>query len=178
MIGNSIYHNNRADNIKKILYRDQTVSNKFLSDCYLISSKYKDIEFFRDEKVDISSFKIIELLGEGSFGKVYLVDHTKNKKKFAMKVLNKHKILSKNLINYIITERKILELLKHPFIVQLFYAFQTEEFLYLIIEYCEGKDLSYHLNHHTYFQEDTVSIIMAQILLAIEELHKHGIIYR
>ena len=124
MIGNSIYHNNRADNIRKLLYRDQTLSNKFLkfSDCNLLSFQNKDIEFFRDEKVDISSFKILESLGEGSFGKVYLVEHSKNKKKFAMKVLNKHKILSRNLISYIITERKILELIKHPFIVQLLWG--------------------------------------------------------
>jgi serine/threonine protein kinase len=120
----------------------------------------------------------LELLGKGSFGEVYLVELIKNGSKYAMKVLNKNKILSQNIIQYVMTERNVLSSIKHPYIVQLFYAFQTDEFLYLILEYCEGGDLCYHLRKQKKFNEETVKIIIAQLILALEILHKNNIVYR
>jgi serine/threonine protein kinase len=128
--------------------------------------------------VTLESFKILELLGKGSFGEVYLVELSKNRKKYAMKVLNKSKIVSQNIVRYVVTERNVLSNIRHPFITRLYLALQTDEFLYLLLEYCEGKDLSYHLRKNKIFDEDSVRLLMAQLLLAIEELHKNNIIYR
>ena len=72
----------------------------------------------------------------------------------------------------------MLSTLKHPYIVKLYYAFQTDEFLYLILEYCEGKDLSFYLKQVKTFGEDVAKMIIAQVILAMEELHKKNIIYR
>ena len=66
----------------------------------------------------------------------------------------------------------------HPFIVKLYYAFQTEERLFLIIEYCNGGDLSNYLEAEDWFNENKARFYIAEIILAIEDLHKRGIIYR
>ncbi len=174
---NKVYHNNRCDNIKHILYKDTQISNIHLAS--MTSLKFKrfvDDDF--PENVDLESFKVLECLGKGSFGEVYLVQLLSNSKYYAMKVLCKSKILSQNIVRYVVTERNVLSNIHHPYVVQLYYAFQTSEFLYLILEYCEGKDLCYHLRKQKSFDEETVRTIVAQLILAIEELHKHNIIYR
>jgi protein-serine/threonine kinase len=163
------------------MFKEQSIINKNNSDDNInvrINNIIQDDLDFPSNNVDIESFKILELLGKGSFGEVYLVELLTNNKKYAMKVLNKNKILSQNIVRYVVTERNVLSNIKHPFIVRLFYAFQTNEFLYLILEYCEGRDICYHLRKNKYFEEETVKIICAQLVLAVEELHKHNIIYR
>jgi p70 ribosomal S6 kinase len=75
-------------------------------------------------------------------------------------------------------ERNILEAVKHPFIVDLIYAFQTGGKLYLILEYLSGGELFMHLEREGIFMEDTASFYLAEIILALEHLHCQGIIYR
>lgn len=70
-----------------------------------------------------------------------------------MKVLNKDRILAQNLLKYVKAERNILSIMNHPFIIKLYYAFQTNSKLFLILEYCPGGDLSKHL----YFEKNLVS---------------------
>ena len=74
-----------------------------------------------------------------------MVEKTSNKKLFAMKVLAKSKIRSQNLIKYALTERNVMSVMQHPFIVKLRYAFQTHDKLFLICDYCPGGDLSQYL---------------------------------
>jgi hypothetical protein len=174
---NKVYHNNRCDNIKYLLFKDSQISKILLASMTSLKfRKFLDDDF--PENVDLESFKVLESLGKGSFGEVYLVQLLSNNKFYAMKVLCKSKILSQNIVRYVVTERNVLSNIHHPYVVQLYYAFQTSEFLYLILEYCEGKDLCYHLRKQKSFDEDTVRTIVAQLILAIEELHKNNIIYR
>lgn len=90
------------------------------------------------EKLGPDSFDPLELLGKGSFGKVYLVRHFRSKKLFALKILEKRQIFGQNLTRYALTEREVLKTSDHPFIVKLHYAFQTSNFLYLVLQYCPG----------------------------------------
>ena len=76
-----------------------------------------------DEKVGPANFIPIKLLGSGSFGEVYLVKEKKTPNLYAMKVLSKHKIMGQNLVRYAKTERDVLSYTKHPFIVNLNFAF-------------------------------------------------------
>jgi len=78
------------------------------------------------------------MLGKGSFGEVYLVEKGNTKNYYAMKVLRKDRILNQNLTRYAKTERNVLSIMNHPFIVKLNYAFQTENKLYLLLDYCPG----------------------------------------
>lgn len=90
------------------------------------------------DRIGPSNFVCLQVLGKGSFGEVFLVQKIGSEKTYAMKVLKKEKIINQNLIRYAKTERNVLSLMHHPFIVGLNYAFQTETRLYLILDYCPG----------------------------------------
>jgi len=98
--------------------------------------------------------------------------------KYAMKILPKQKIIKHNLIKYAITERKVMSVINHPFIIKLHYSFQTDSSLYMILNYCSGGDLSEYLNIERSFTEKKARFYMAEILSAIEELHSKGILFR
>ena len=129
-------------------------------------------------EVSLSSFVLLQQLGKGSFGEVYLVKKLDNSSLYAMKVLSKEKILGKNLTAYVMTERKVLSQVKHSFMVSLHYAFQTSENLFLILDYCPGGDLARHLSIEKKFNEQRARVYMCEIVLAIEELHRRDIIFR
>lgn len=95
-----------------------------------------------------------------------------------MKVLNKEKIIGNNYIKYALTERNVLSYSHHPFIVQLNYAFQTQNKLYLILDNCPGGDLGKLLQKQGKLSEEVARIYIAEILLAIQYLHKREIIFR
>lgn len=95
-----------------------------------------------------------------------------------MKVLLKKNIISKNLVQYAHAERNIMATIRHPFIVPLCYAFQTEERLFLVTEYCQGGDLSQYLEIERKFPEQKAKLYLQEILLALEELHDRNILYR
>lgn len=128
--------------------------------------------------VTLKSFIIHSQIGQGSFGEVFLVERKDTGIFSAMKVLSKQKIFGDNLKRYAITERNVLSAIDHPFIVKLRYAFQNSEYLFLIMDYCPGGDLSEYLEMEGNFSEKRTKIYMAEIITAIEELHKNNIIFR
>ncbi|KAL5017605.1 hypothetical protein ScPMuIL_007194 [Solemya velum] len=133
-------------------------------------------------KVGPQDFELLKVLGKGGYGKVFQVRKTSEQhagKIFAMKVLKKASI-ARNAKDTAHTraERNILEGVKHPFIVDLIYAFQTGGKLYLILEYLPGGELFMQLEREGIFMEDTACFYLAEICMAIEHLHAQGIIYR
>lgn len=94
-----------------------------------------------------------------------------------MKVLKKRMVLEKNLLRYVMAERDILAKTNHTFIVKLNYAFQTKTNLFLVLDYCPGGDLK-KLLKQSLVPESKAKLYLAEILLAIEDLHKRDIIYR
>lgn len=98
---------------------------------------------------------------------------------FAMKVLRKATIICKKKdTEHTKAERNILEEVRHPFIVNLNYAFQTEGKLYLILDYVSGGELFMQLEKEGIFIERTAMFYLAEIVLALGHLHTLGIIYR
>ena len=95
-----------------------------------------------------------------------------------MKILSKRKIMGHNLVKYAKTERNVLSITKHPFIVGLHYAFQTAERLYIIMDFCPGGDLGQALRRERRFSEDRARLYLSEILLALEDLHRRDIIFR
>lgn len=75
-------------------------------------------------------------------------------------------------------ERLILEHLESPFIVKLHFAFQTPERLYFVMDFLNGGELFYHLRRENYFKESRAKFYAVEMLLALECLHKNGVIYR
>ena len=130
------------------------------------------------KKVGPSNFICLALLGQGSFGEVYLVQEKNTQNYFAMKVLDKKRIEKQNIFKYAMTERNVLSIINFPFIVKLNYAFQTKEKLFLLLDYCPGGDLSKQLQIQTRFSEDKAKFYICEITLALGELHKKDIIFR
>ncbi|KAM7084881.1 ribosomal protein S6 kinase beta-2 isoform 3-T3 [Molossus nigricans] len=134
------------------------------------------------ERIGPHCFELLRVLGKGGYGKVFQVrkvQGTNLGKIYAMKVLRKAKIV-RNAKDTAHTraERNILESVKHPFIVELAYAFQTGGKLYLILECLSGGELFTQLEREGIFLEDTACFYLAEITLALGHLHSHGIIYR
>lgn len=131
-------------------------------------------------KADPSQFELLKVLGQGSFGKVFLVRKIANVdagKLFAMKVLRKASLKVRDRVRTKM-ERDILSDVKHPFIVTLHYAFQTEGKLYLVLEFLRGGDLFTRLSKEVMFTEEDVKFYLAELALALDHLHTLGIIYR
>lgn len=97
---------------------------------------------------------------------------------FAMKILKKTHLVKRRQIERTRTERKVLSVVNHPFIMKLHYAFQTPDKLYLVLDYCPGGELFFHLSRFRRFPERVARFYAAELLLAIGHLHKRGIIYR
>lgn len=131
-----------------------------------------------EERIGPSSFICHALLGKGSFGEVYLVEKKETNTLYAMKVLSKDKIMLQNLVKYAMTERNVLSVTDHPFIVKLNFSFQSNEKLFLILEYAPGGDLAEHLTKERKFSEERAKIYLCEIILALEDLHKRDIIFR
>ncbi|GFQ86854.1 ribosomal protein S6 kinase beta-1 [Trichonephila clavata] len=133
-------------------------------------------------KIGWKDFKCLKSIGYGAFGKVYLVKKITGKDQgnlFAMKILRKDVISQKEKdIRYTKAERNILGAIKHPFIVDLFYAFQTKGNLYLVLEFIRGGDFYLYLVKEKMLLEDSACFYAAEVTLAFEFLHKEGIIYR
>ncbi|CAD8193057.1 unnamed protein product [Paramecium octaurelia] len=126
----------------------------------------------------LEQYSVIKQIGQGAFGKVFLVKHNPTQNIYAMKQLNKKRLMQKKQIKFAITECDILKQVDSPQIVNLFQSFQTVNNLYLVMDYCGGGDLSYHLCKYKTFDENTCKIIARQIMKAIEYLHSKDIIYR
>jgi len=126
----------------------------------------------------LDDFILIQVVGKGSYGKVMLVKHKDEGSVFAMKMLRKENVIKRNQVEHTKTERNVLEAVSHPFIVTLHYAFQTPKKLYFVLEYCPGGELFFHLSRAGRFSEGRCRFYAAEILLAIEYLHRLSIIYR
>ncbi|KAM0735626.1 Ribosomal protein S6 kinase alpha-3 [Formica fusca] len=132
------------------------------------------------EKAEPSHFELLKVLGQGSFGKVFLVRKVAGKDSgtlYAMKVLKKATLKVRDRVRTKM-ERNILVDVEHPFIVRLHYAFQTEGKLYLILDFLRGGDLFSRLSKEVMFTEDDVKFYLAELALALDHIHKLGIIYR
>ncbi|CAG9318609.1 unnamed protein product [Blepharisma stoltei] len=125
-----------------------------------------------------SSFEILGEIGSGSFGNVYQVRKKDSGEIFAMKALSKPMLISKNQLKYAVAECKILKAIKFPFIVRLYWAFQSQSYLYMILEFCPNGDFSSLLQLAGHLSTEVAKFYIAEMILAIEYLHSFDIIYR
>uniref|UniRef100_A0A8W4FDT5 Ribosomal protein S6 kinase n=1 Tax=Sus scrofa TaxID=9823 RepID=A0A8W4FDT5_PIG len=132
------------------------------------------------EKADPAQFELLKVLGQGSFGKVFLVRKKTGPdagQLYAMKVLKKASLKVRDRVRTKM-ERDILVEVNHPFIVKLHYAFQTEGKLYLILDFLRGGDVFTRLSKEVLFTEEDVKFYLAELALALDHLHRLGIVYR
>uniref|UniRef100_A0A8C9XDD7 non-specific serine/threonine protein kinase n=1 Tax=Sander lucioperca TaxID=283035 RepID=A0A8C9XDD7_SANLU len=129
-------------------------------------------------KVTMSDFEYLKLLGKGTFGKVILVKEKSTGVHYAMKILRKEVIIAKDEVAHTVTESRVLQNTRHPFLTTLKYAFQTHDRLCFVMEYANGGELFFHLSRERVFTEDRARFYGAEIVSALEYLHSRDVVYR
>lgn len=128
--------------------------------------------------VTLEDFDRIKTLGTGSFGRVMLVRHKDSQKFFAMKILDKTKVVKLKQVEHTLNEKKILSAVKFPFLVDMEYAFKDNSYLYMVLHYIPGGEMFSHLRRIGRFSEPHSRFYGSQIVLAFEYLHYLDLIYR
>ncbi|XP_054834191.1 serine/threonine-protein kinase 32A [Eublepharis macularius] len=138
----------------------------------------KSPAFDENEEVTFDHFEILRAIGKGSFGKVCIVQKNDTKKMYAMKYMNKQKCVERNEVRNVFKELQIMQGLEHPFLVNLWYSFQDEEDMFMVVDLLLGGDLRYHLQQNVRFQEDAVKLFICELALALDYLQSRNIIHR
>ncbi|ELK18216.1 RAC-beta serine/threonine-protein kinase [Pteropus alecto] len=163
-------------------------------------------------KVTMNDFDYLKLLGKGTFGKVILVREKASGRYYAMKILRKEVIIAKvagrwagmalptssspslclqDEVAHTVTESRVLQNTRHPFLTALKYAFQTHDRLCFVMEYANGGEVSrprflcvsfprlfFHLSRERVFTEERARFYGAEIVSALEYLHSRDVVYR
>ncbi|CAF4212578.1 unnamed protein product [Rotaria magnacalcarata] len=127
--------------------------------------KHYQFSYKIEHDLDLNKFELIMTLGQGSFGRVLLVVFEQNKIEYALKVLDKSKIVKYNQIKHVQSEIRILNAIKHPNIIIMHSLFKDNSYIYVLMEYIGGGDLFGYINRLKSFQENVTSFFAAQIVL-------------
>ncbi|XP_057335686.1 atypical protein kinase C isoform X2 [Microplitis mediator] len=127
----------------------------------------------------LADFELIRVIGRGSYAKVLMVELKRTKRIYAMKVIKKALVTDDEDIDWVQTEKHVFETASnHPFLVGLHSCFQTPSRLFFVIEFVRGGDLMFHMQRQRRLPEEHARFYAAEISLALNFLHKKGIIYR
>lgn len=127
----------------------------------------------------IYDFHMMKPISRGAFGKVFLA-HKLNKPEqlYAIKAMKKVDMINKNMVHQVEAERDALALSRSPFIVHLFYSLQSDNNIYLVMEYMIGGDVKSLLHIYGYFEENMAVFYAAEAAQALRYLHRHNIVHR
>ncbi|KAJ8905233.1 hypothetical protein NDN08_001741 [Rhodosorus marinus] len=132
------------------------------------------------QAVSMKDFEVLKVIGKGATGAVYLAVEKATGAKVAIKVMEKSRMSNEKALKRLINERLTLELVgQNPFFVKLHSAFQSEDNLYIVTEYCSGGDLEKYMRKRNYrLSLKQLKQIVAETVVALEDLHQNGIVYR
>ncbi|KAG8436702.1 hypothetical protein GDO86_007697 [Hymenochirus boettgeri] len=129
---------------------------------------------------NLQDFHCCAVLGRGHFGKVLLAEYKSTNEMFAIKALKKGDIVARDEVDSLMCEKRIFETVnsvRHPFLVNLFACFQTKDHVCFVMEYAAGGDLMMHI-HTDVFSEPRAVFYAACVVLGLQYLHEHKIVYR
>ncbi|XP_017066083.1 serine/threonine-protein kinase N isoform X11 [Drosophila eugracilis] len=130
--------------------------------------------------LSMDNFRLLSVLGRGHFGKVILSQLKSNNQYYAIKALKKGDIIARDEVESLLSEKRIFEVanaMRHPFLVNLYSCFQTEQHVCFVMEYAAGGDLMMHI-HTDVFLEPRAVFYAACVVLGLQYLHENKIIYR
>ena len=130
------------------------------------------------EKQTIREYESLKIIGRGAFGEVHVCREIKTGKIYAVKKIKKDILLQKNQIIHIRSEQKFMSKVKSPWIVDLKASFQEDDYLYLVMEFCQGGDFMNLLIKKDILSEDEARFYTAELILAVESIHKLDCIHR
>ncbi|XP_031339561.1 RAC serine/threonine-protein kinase-like [Photinus pyralis] len=133
---------------------------------------------FNSKRVTLADFEYLQVLGRGTFGKVMLCKDKSTEKLYAMKIIKKEAIATKNQQNRTLTENKILKSINHPFLASLKYSFQTSHHVCFVMDFVQGGEIFFHLRQRTTFSENEARFYGAEITSALSYLHSLNIVFR
>jgi serine/threonine protein kinase len=137
------------------------------------------VSIYGSLNIGLKEFEFISVLGVGAFGAVWLVKKIKTNDYYAMKVIDCSLAkLQGNYIESLKAEKNVFELLEGDFVVKAFYSFTSENYLFFLLEYMKGGDFGQILHTYGCLEESVVRFYIAEIVLAVESLHKKKIIHR
>ncbi|CAK6441311.1 unnamed protein product [Pipistrellus nathusii] len=146
-------------------------------------SRVQELDDRRSQQMlqfNLQDFRCCAVLGRGHFGKVLLAEYKHTNEMFAIKALKKGDIVARDEVDSLMCEKRIFETVnsvRHPFLVNLFACFQTKEHVCFVMEYAAGGDLMMHI-HTDVFSEPRAVFYAACVVLGLQYLHEHKIVYR
>lgn len=132
----------------------------------------------RRTKLQVQQFHIITQVGQGGYGEVFLARKRETGEICALKKLKKRTLVKMKEAKHVLVERDILTATRTPWLVKLLYAFQDTEHVYLAMEYVPGGDFRTMLNNAGILREKFARFYMAEMFVAVNEVHKLGYIHR
>ena len=130
------------------------------------------------KKISLEDFELLKVIGRGAFGKVMQVRKKDSGKIYAMKVLSKSYVVFRKQVDHTKTEKSVMSSIKHPFLVHLRFSFQNDTKLFMVMDYYNGGEMFYHLRKEGKFSEARTRFYIAELVLALEQLHGMNILYR
>ncbi|GMI85744.1 nuclear Dbf2-related 5 [Hibiscus trionum] len=140
----------------------------------------KETEYMRLQrhKIGVDDFELLTIIGKGAFGEVRICREKTSGQVYAMKKLTKSEMLRRGQVEHVKAERNLLAEVDSNCIVKLYFSFQDDEFLYLIMEYLPGGDMMTLLMRKDILTDDEARFYVAETVLAIESIHEHNYIHR
>nr|AHJ60958.1 WTS [Schmidtea mediterranea] len=174
-------HKERYDRMQQLEYEMDKMgldSNYKEQMRQLLLQKESNYLRMKRQKMNKSMFERIKLLGVGAFGEVALVRKKDNKQLYAMKKLKKRNVVERRQTAHVRAERDILAEADNDWVVKLFFSFQDQTSLYLVMEYIPGGDMMSLLIKKGIFEEDLGRFYAAEMTLALESVHSLGFVHR
>lgn len=131
-----------------------------------------------DGEVNLFHFQLLRCVGKGAFGKVRVVQHKQSRDLYALKYINKTRCVRMKAVPNVVQERRLLEEIDHPFVVNMRYAFQDDENCFFVLDLMLGGDLRFHLERLRSIPEEQVRFYVAQLSSGLAYLHSINIIHR
>jgi len=166
------------DNVERLVQNDLKldVFPRFQKSDFF--KRYIRCRWLELRRTSINDFDILRVLGRGAFGFVKAGIKKDSGKLYAMKCIDKKRVMATDSVDTIMAEREFLSMMDSRFVVCLKYAVMNDDCLFLVLDLMVGGDLKFHLNKDERFHEQRARFYAAEVLLGLEHIHSKGIIYR